>query len=264
MSHKSWTFLAVAVVVLTAGCGRDPAPPTYRTLDDFSALDLSTQSLVSSATLPKPPKGFTKADVEALAGELTEMSTRGTYNRDVWHPATQDEAIRLVLLGLDRDTRTWIKDSARHSLDGRPWANVVGTVFAPDVRVIATPRMQRATWDVRRENDHGAQLYVSLQTETLYPVQRLGHTSVIAVTRTIGLRSPDPAAGYYSSFTLAVDTPGADQCDFVLRSVLRPEPDAKKYRTVMAALVAKPATGFVEPTDDDSAATAKACRRAKN
>jgi hypothetical protein len=120
--------------------------------------------------------------------------------------------------------------------------------------------MQRATWDVRREVDHVPQLDVKLQTQTLYAVRHLGRPSVVAVTRTIGLRSPDPAADFYSSFTLAVDAVGSEPCDFVVRSIIRPEPNVKRYRKAMAALIDKPAKGFIEPTDDDSEATAKACR----
>jgi hypothetical protein len=90
-------------------------------------------------------------------------------------------------------------------------------------------------------------------------VRQHGRAAVVAVIRTIGLSSPDPSTGHYSSITLAVEAPGSEPCDFVLRSILRPEPDAKRYASAMAALVNKPVTGYVEPTDN-SAATAQACQ----
>jgi hypothetical protein len=259
MSPRPWLTL-VLLAVLTAGCG-SPAP-TYRTLGDFSSLDLEDHSLITTGSIPPPPKGFSNADVRVLAEMLTEVAERGAYDREVWHPESQQAAIDHVLRDLDPDVRDLLLDAVREQLDGRPWASFVGTVFADGVKVIGKPRMQRATWDVDRDDVDGeAWLTVRLQTRTFYAVRHKGRRNVIVATHTWGLSTPGPVGSFVPVPELGAEAIGAEPCAFILRSVITPEPNEKRYLKDMKEQLrdASP-TRFVEPSGDNGEATAKACR----
>ena len=259
MRSRSWLAL-VLFAVLTAGCGSPP--PTYRTLDDFSSLRLSDHSLITTGSLPPAPRGFRDSDVESLAEMLTEVAERGIYDREVWHPKSQQTAIDHVLEALDGEVRDLLLDAVRTQLDGRPWANFVGRVFADDVEVIGKPRMQRATWDVGREVIDGqARLTVRLQTRTFYEIRHERRHSIVVASHTWGLSAPRPIGSFIPVPELAAEAIGADACAFILRSVITPEPDEKRYlKDMRAELRDSSPTTFTEPTGDNGDATAKACR----
>lgn len=263
MSPRAWLPLLL-LAVLTTGCGS--APPTYRTLDDFSSLDLADHSLITTGSLPPAPEGFSDADVETLGEMLTEVAERGTYDREVWHPESQQAATDHVLKPLKPAVRRALRRLAQDQLSGRPWASVVGTVFADDVEVIGKPRMQRATWDVDRDEVDGmAWLDVRLQTRTFFALRHHSRNSVVAMTHTWELTSPAPIDTYYPAPGVGADVAGADSCAFILRSVITPEQDERRYlRDMKAELRDTSPTKFTEPTGDDGDATAKACRAARS
>lgn len=261
MRPGPWLALPL-LAVLTAGCGS--TPPTYRTLDDFSALDLASHSLITTDSLPPAPKGFSDADVASLAKMLTEIAERAVYDREVWHPESQQAAIDHVLDALDPDVRELLLNAVRDQLDDRPWASFVGTVFADGVEVIGEPLMQRATWDADRKDIGGERrLSVRLQTRTFYAVRHQERRSVIVATRTWGLSTPAPVGSFVPVPEVGAQAIGAEPCAFVLRSVITPEPNEKRYIADMERELgdASPMT-FVEPTGDNGAKTAKACRKA--
>ncbi len=259
MSSRPWLIL-VLLAVLTTGCGSGPT--SFRTLDDFSALDLADHSLITTGSLPPPPKGFSDADVASLAEPLTEMAERGTYDPRVWHPASQQSAIDRVLRDLDPEILDVILDTVHEQLDGRPWASFVGTVFAPDVKVIGKPRMQRATWDVDLEMVDGEPwLGVKLQTRTFYAIRHDERPRIVIVSHTWGLSAPGPVGSFIPSPELAAAAIGAEPCAFILRSVITPEPNEKRYLKEMKHELSDDSPSrFVEPDGDNGDATAKACR----
>lgn len=262
MRPHRWSVL-VLLALLTSGC--DSQPPTYRSLDDFSSLELADHSLIGTGSLPPAPRGFSDSDVRSLAETLSVIAQRGTYDRQAWHPKSQNAAIAHVLAGLEPTVRHDVRRLAAEQLSGRPWASVVGTVFGDDVRVIGKPRMQRATWDVDREDVRGvAWLNVRLQTRTFYSVRHHGRPSVVIMTHTWQVESPAPLGDYYPAVGFSADPVGADGCTFVLRSVITPDSDDKRYRAEMKKELRRATTTkFVEPTGDAGAATAKACRHAE-
>lgn len=259
MRSRSWLILLL-LATLTTGCGSPP--PTYDTLDDFASLELSDHSLITTDSLPPAPKGFTDSDIESLASMLTEVAERGTYDPQVWHPDSQRAAIDHVLRPLHPQVRRELRRIARDQLSGRPWASVAGAVFARDVRVVGKPRMQRATWDVSRQvTDDVTWLRVRLQAKTFFAVRHRNRSSVVAVTHTWTLMSPAPIDDYYPAAGIGLHVGGADSCALILRGVITPDPDERRYvKEMKDELDDDSPTRFTEPKGDNGDATAEACR----
>lgn len=191
---------------------------------------------------------------------LTEVAEHGTYDRKIWHPTSQQAAIDRVLRHLDHEVRDVLLDAVRDQLDGRPWASFVGTVFADHVDVVGEPRMQRATWDADRDDVGGKpRLAVRLQTRTFYAIRHKGRRSIVVVTHTWGLSTARPVGAYVPVPELAAEAIGAEPCAFILRSVITPEPDERRYLKDMREILDASPTRFAEPTGDNGDATGKAC-----
>ncbi len=126
----------------------------------------------------------------------------------------------------------------------------------------ASPLMQRATWDVGvdRSGDE-PWLNVRLQTKVFYAVHVGERRSVIAILHTWLLTSPTPVSRFYPAIGFSAHTAGADPCAFILRSVIRPDPNEKRYLAEMKKVLDESPTKFVEPSGDNGTEIAKKMSR---
>ena len=220
--------------------------PTPTTTGTLSQLNAEFQSLVAIAKpvdldttrLPAPPKGYTEADVKALAKYAIDLSTKSRAL--VLSDLTPKEAVEYVVADMPPGMQKSMLKSV--TTKGKVTANgALGIANRYVTEPTQLPVVVAAQWSAKDgTGSNEGTLVVSLSTWTATESPYSGGLGSLLVDQTFDIiaidAQGDPADGWWPGWNYRLAVYGMDKKTFLNRSLLAPGTDPKVLQVAVAKL----------------------------
>lgn len=235
-------FLASTICLLLAlsacaGAEGEPPPPPSPEVAALLELAASPEVELDHSDAPRPPKGFSRADVRHLAGWLIDAVERtGTADQDTI--VTERAAVDHTFAAIDMRSRVELARqvtlTARH-YDNMPVSWIFTDRWEPADRPTQPGHIIKSAWEAERRGDW---LVLSLQVVQAFrsPADQpmfIRRTFIVASTEPRG----GPAVPVGLSFAAGID--GIDRCHLVRTGLFRAASDVTQLRKSAQSLKAQ-------------------------